>query len=112
MYVCPAHIVEFGGRRLGTCARVENVCKVFTGLKGLSLVNDAFPSAGATMCEVHARRSGQKVVITDPSEADSAHIHGIVDSVNGLSLATAGPRSPHRRCPGTHSTHTHQECIT
>ena len=37
-------------------------------MKGLSLVNDAFPSAGATVCEVHARRTGQKVVITDPQK--------------------------------------------
>ena len=68
MYVCPAHIVEFGGRRLGTCVHVENVCKVFTGLKGLSLVTDALSSAGATMCVVHALRSGQKDVITDPQK--------------------------------------------
>ena len=47
-----------------------------------------------------------------PSEADLSQIHGIIDSVNGLSLATAGPRSPHRRYPGTHSTRTCQPYIT
>ena len=68
MYVCPAHIVEFGGRRLGTCVHVENVCKVFTGLKGLSLVTDALSSDGAIMYVIYALRSGQKDVITDPQK--------------------------------------------
>ena len=68
MYVCPADIVEFGGRRLGTCVHVENICKVFTGLKGLSLVTDALSSAGAIMCVVRALRAGQNDVITDPQK--------------------------------------------
>ena len=47
-----------------TGVHVKNVCKVFTGLKGLSFVTDALSSAGAIMCVVYALRSGQKEVIT------------------------------------------------
>ena len=92
---------------------VHGVHKVFTNLKLLDLVHDAFPSTGTIMCDVHTLRSGQDIVMPDPHKR--IH-HAFTASSTLCELIFFGHGwsqiATQRRCPGSQSTRTHRTRIT